>query len=264
MTVLSNCWHQESSQTPSMLFINAAPVFPGFIVTTLTWTSERGLMTPPHSSTAGWQENTTNMFARVYLFAAQQPFIPTFTHSCSANDVPWRQFCHVSIPTIRPVTFIEYVVHWMWVWNAACEEINIFKWRMPIFRWFSLVKHLKTDRLDHTNITPQTSTCFSWSYTSTMPPHFRMQNHISFQAFVHSSVNDTKHMWSQTELHLEVFLFKMKLSSEVACQFSSHEKVALYKCTHKDNWQKETPFKRGDDNLLWGKPVNHEILKLCT
>lgn len=30
------------------------------------------------------------------------------------------------IHTICSLTFIEYVVHWRWVQNSACEEINIY------------------------------------------------------------------------------------------------------------------------------------------
>lgn len=32
---------------------------------------------------------------------------------------------------------------------------------------------------------------------------------------------------------------------------------------NKDSWQKETPFKWGDDSSLWGNQALHEILEVC-
>lgn len=144
-----------------------------------------------------------HMFAHVYLFAAQQPFIPTFKRSRSAHGVPWRQFCHVSG---YPHHMLGHIYR---ICGTLAEGPKLCLWRNKyIFKW---------------------KTCTA----SLVHPH--LQRHRIFECETRSAIvplhapllRTEKHTWSQNELHLEVFFSKMERSSEVASQFGSHEKVAL-------------------------------------
>lgn len=197
----------------------------------------------------GWLVgNTTNTCLLMFISLLHNNHSNPLSHvndlkmvSCEDNSALFPL-----IPTIRVVTFIEYVVHWLWVRNCLRRKKYIYTKNVYLVI-------LSGETPEDTQTRQQTLLLKVYRFLLFI--HF--YNATTFECGTTSAFE-----LSYIPLLMTQNTGEAELNCISICIFCFLKRSARVRC--KDSWPKKTPFKCGDDNSFWGKPAINEILKLCT